>query len=301
MAASLFGWLGPLSRWAYDAGMDPVSFVAWRAGFGAIALVVLVALLAAVQARGPAWRTVPAREWWVLGVATVMALLLNLCSFAAFERTSVALTLIGFYTYPAMVALVAIALGRDLPTRGVLAALALAMGGMLLVVAGSLDPAAVRFEPTGFGLALGAAATQTVFVTIGRDGYRSIPTEAATAVILGGSLVGCLAIGVVTGGTRELALPVVEPVRLLPLVLVAGVLVAAVPSVLFLAAIRRVGGTRAGIVMLLEPVVGVTLAALLLGETLRPVQLVGAAAVLAGALLLQATGGQAPQPEPASG
>ena len=32
LAASLFGMLGPLSRYAYDAGMVPLSFVAWRAG-----------------------------------------------------------------------------------------------------------------------------------------------------------------------------------------------------------------------------------------------------------------------------
>jgi drug/metabolite transporter (DMT)-like permease len=56
---------------------------------------------------------------------------------------------------------------------------------------------------------------------------------------------------------------------------------------LFLMAIRRIGGTRTGILMLLEPVVGVLLAALVLGEALAPIQAVGAALVLAGALVLQ--------------
>ena len=32
IAASLFGTLGPLSRFAYDAGMEPLAFVAWRGG-----------------------------------------------------------------------------------------------------------------------------------------------------------------------------------------------------------------------------------------------------------------------------
>ena len=39
--------------------------------------------------------------------------------------------------------------------------------------------------------------------------------------------------------------------------------------------------------MLFEPVVGVALAAWLLGEALAPIQLVGAAAILAAAVLLQ--------------
>ena len=46
---------------------------------------------------------------------------------------------------------------------------------------------------------------------------------------------------------------------------------------------------RAGIVMLWEPVVGVALAALLLGESLQPIQLVGGAAILAAAVILQRT------------
>ncbi len=39
--------------------------------------------------------------------------------------------------------------------------------------------------------------------------------------------------------------------------------------------------------MLIEPLVGVTLAALVLGETLRPIQAIGGVSILAGALLLQ--------------
>jgi len=283
-AASLFAWLGPLSRWAYDGGMVPVSFVAWRAGIGALALAVVVI---AMWSRLPDLRLVPRRQWLVLGVAAVTALTLNLSSFAAFERTSVALVLIGFYTYPAMVAVIAVLLGRDAPSRLVLGALGLASVGMLLVVAGSLDgTTGVRLDLSGLLLAFGAAASQTVFVTISRDGYRAVPAQVATMAVLSGTLLGCLVVGLAAGLGPALLLPAREP-GLLPTVAVAGILVAALPSLLFLTAIRRIGGTRAGIVMLLEPVVGVGLAALLLGETLRPVQVLGAAAVLGAALLLQ--------------
>ena len=41
-SASLFGMLGPLSRFAYDAGMEPPAFVAWRAAFGSLALAAYV-------------------------------------------------------------------------------------------------------------------------------------------------------------------------------------------------------------------------------------------------------------------
>ena len=62
---------------------------------------------------------------------------------------------------------------------------------------------------------------------------------------------------------------------------------AGVSSVLFLLAIRYIGGSRTGILMLFEPVVGVVLAAWLLSEALAPVQALGGGLVLAGALVLQ--------------
>jgi drug/metabolite transporter (DMT)-like permease len=71
------------------------------------------------------------------------------------------------------------------------------------------------------------------------------------------------------------------------MLLVAGSLGAAVPSVLFLVAIRLLGGTRTGILMLIEPVVAAVLAALVLDEGVGALQVVGGAAVLAGAAIVQ--------------
>jgi drug/metabolite transporter (DMT)-like permease len=68
-----------------------------------------------------------------------------------------------------------------------------------------------------------------------------------------------------------------------------GLFAAAIPSTLFLTGIRLIGGTRAGILMLFEPVVGVVLAAVLLGESLAPIQVLGGMAILAAAVILQRT------------
>jgi DME family drug/metabolite transporter len=73
----------------------------------------------------------------------------------------------------------------------------------------------------------------------------------------------------------------------LPLLAFTGIAAAAIPSLGFLTGIRLIGGTRAGILMLFEPVVGVALAAWLLAEGLEWVQVVGAVAILGAALLLQ--------------
>jgi drug/metabolite transporter (DMT)-like permease len=288
-AAACFGTLGPVSRLSYEAGLEPIAFITWRAVIGALVLLAIIALRHVRRGGLLLLRGVPPRQWVALLVATAAGFVLNLSLFVAFDRIPVALALLGFYTYPVMVAVAGVILHGD-PLGGTrLAALVLAMGGMVLVVAGQLDPAAgVSLDAFGFLLALVAAASQTVFVLIGRRGYRSVPTEHASMVVIGGGALAYLVLVVGTGSVAALAVPL-ESGDVLALVVFAGVVAAGLASFLFITGIRLVGPVRTGILSLFEPVVGVVLAAVVLGETLRPVQLVGGALVLAAVALLQRT------------
>jgi probable blue pigment (indigoidine) exporter len=157
---------------------------------------------------------------------------------------------------------------------------------MVLVVAGGLDsaPGAIAFNPVGVLLGLAAAVCQTAFVTISRGRFSSVSPEQATGWILVVIAISTLALAIVLGNALDVPL---RDGRALGFAILAGVLGAAIPSALLLFGIRAIGGTRSGILMLLEPLVGVTLAAILLGEVLRPAQVVGGAAILAAAILLQ--------------
>ena len=93
-------------------------------------------------------------------------------------------------------------------------------------------------------------------------------------------------LGLLTGAGEALAYPLRDP-SILPLLAFTGLFAAAIPSILFLSGIRLIGGTRAGILMLFEPVVGVALAAVLLDEALAPIQVLGGVAILGAALILQ--------------
>jgi drug/metabolite transporter (DMT)-like permease len=287
-AAALFGMLGPLSRFAYEAGMEPTAFVAWRALVGLVGTGAYVAWrVRRGGTRLPRLGELSTRTRALLLSAAVAGFTLNLFMFIAFDRITIALALLGFYTYPAMVAVVNVVIGREHLDRIRAVALGLAILGMIAVVASQLDPAGgIRVDAIGIGLALGAAVSQTVFVVISRDGYSDVPTEQAMAVVLSVTLVGASALAVVDGSPASLVYPFAAP-DVLPVLLFTGIFAAAIPSLGFLTGIRAIGGTRAGILMLFEPVVGVALAAWLLGEALVPVQLVGAAAILAAALLLQ--------------
>ena len=298
LAASLFGSLGVLSKLAYGEGMAPFALVAWRAGVGAIALWVFIVLVrrrrmgierATLDGRG--------RRWLIVAIG--LAAVLNLSSFLAFEQTSVALALLAFYTYPAMVAAGSVLLGRERLDLARVVALVLALGGMAAVVLGG--PTTQRegaSDLVGIGLALVAALCQTGFVLSSRA-YRALPADHATWMLLAGTAVMAVAITAVANGPEALLYPLGR-IDLVSLLLYAGIFAAAVPSVLFLSGIRWIGGVRTGILMLFEPVVGVLLAAIILAEGLLPLQVAGGATILLAALLVQRSGSARAAPaEPA--
>ena len=290
-SAALFGLLGPLSRFAYDAGMEPPAFVAWRAMIGFLALGTYVGWRVRKGAtRLVRFGSLSTRARVAMLAAALAGTVLNLCMFFAFDRITIALALLGFYTYPALVAVANVVLGRERLDRTRLAALTLAIAGMIAVVASQVDPAAgIRLDAIGIGLALGAAVCQTLFVILARDGYPEVPTEQAMTTVLLVSGIGAVLVALVAGGLASLTHPIEDP-SVLPLLVFTGVAAAAIPSFGFLTGIRLIGGTRAGILMLFEPVVGVALAAWLLAEPLVPIQLAGAAAILGAAVLLQRAG-----------
>jgi drug/metabolite transporter (DMT)-like permease len=266
--------------------MEPFAFVAWRAGVGAIGLYAVIAVVRGPRAILADLRSIDRRARGWLALAIVVGAALNLAAFLSFDTTTVALALLGFYTYPAMVAAGSVLLGRERLDAARLAALLLSLTGMAAVVLGgpAVEPAG-RASLAGVGFALVAAACQTVFILTSR-GYARVPADQAMAAILAGSSLVALVVTLAVNGPGALALPLGSP-SLLTLLALVGLFAAALPSVLFLTGIRWIGGVRTGILMLFEPVVGVALAAALLDEGLEPLQVLGGATVLFAALLVQ--------------
>jgi drug/metabolite transporter (DMT)-like permease len=285
LAATGFGLLGPLAKIAYDAGVDPLGFVAWRAAFGVAVIVTVIAVRARRGVRIVDPRRLPRRDQLGLIAVAASAIGVNVATFLSFALTTVAIALLAFYTYPAMVAVVAVALGHERLDTNRVAALALALLGMVLVVGGGIAPGGeVTVNPLGIVLGLVAGAWQTLFVTVSRGRFATVPAEQVMAGGLGATAIFSAGATVVTGGSLATALAAPSN---LAIVAVAGIVAAGIPSILLLTGIRLVGGTRSGILMLFEPLVGVTLAAVFLDETLAPIQVAGGVAILGAAVLLQ--------------
>lgn len=286
LAAVCFGTLGPLSRFAGDAGVSALTLVTWRAALGAVVVAVFIsARMVAGSARPVALGAIPVRDRWFMLAAAVANTLLNFSVFVAFGRISIALALLVFYLYPALVALVSVLWFGERLDAVRWTALGISFAGLVLVLAGA-EGGVGQIDPLGVGLAFVAGLAQLFYVLAARHGFANVPGPQAAALTMGGAATLYLVIAAFTGSMAGLVAPIASVNALWP-VLVAGVIGAGIPTVAYITGIRRLGPSRASILAMLEPVVGVLLAAWLLAERPTAVQLAGGALILAAAALLQ--------------
>ena len=276
-SGAAFGSMAIFGKLAYDEGASVGTLLAVRFTIGAALFWALVVAGGAVgEARALRRRDVG--TGLALGAAGYAAQ--SGMYFLALERIDASILSLLLYTFPAMVTIAAVVLGRDRVDARKLLALALTSGGLVLVLSGA---AAGSFDPVGAALALGAAIVYTAYILVSeRTAARVRPyllsaivcTGAAATLTIGSAAIGELRPAAVTaqGWLWLSAIAVVSTVAAIGL---------------FFAGLRRVGPTAAPILATVEPVVTVFLAFLVFGETLAAVQILGAALVLTSVLVLQ--------------
>ncbi len=272
VVAVLWGSAFPVTRVLLE-DLPPLGAAAWRTLLAASA----VALFAAL--RGEFGRLWPARGYRLRLV--VLALLggavfligMNLAVFL----TGASITSFVIGTYPLLaVAVAAVLLGETLSRRAVLALLVAALGLVLLT-----RPGGAHVELLGVLIGLGAALSFAVYLGFARrwSDASGLPTLTIAFWLLVSSVV-------VTG----LLQAVVEPAGLALDLSGAGwaallwlaLPASALPHVLVIATVRRMPASRSAPFLLLIPISGTLIAAVLLGERLDLPQLVGAGLILAG-------------------
>jgi drug/metabolite transporter (DMT)-like permease len=279
-SAAAFGAMGIFGKLAYDDGATVSTLLAVRFALAAV----LFWLFMAYSGRARAVRALPRRD-----VAIALALggigysAQAGAYFAALDRIDASLLALLVYTYPTVVTVAAIALGRERANPRTAAALVLASTGLVLVLAGA---GGAELDPIGTGLGLAAAVVYSVYIltsegVAARIGTLALSTlvctGAATTLTLAGLALGDLNLGSVNAaGLGWLAgLAVVSTVGAIGL---------------FFAGLQRVGSTAASILSTLEPVVTVALAYLVFGESLGTAPLAGGALVLIAVLVVRVPG-----------
>jgi drug/metabolite transporter (DMT)-like permease len=270
VAAGSFALQPVLVKLAFDGGAGVASVGSIRFALAAAAL----ALLARKAIAAAPARTLLAP--FVLGL-TVYGLETGLF-FASLERIDASLASLLMCSYPALVVGGAVLLQRERASRRRAVALVVALIGVALVLAGGVGGA---MDPVGIGLALGAAIAYAAYVLVsdrllGTTEPLVLATMlcagAGTAFALGGAATGSLAT------PRPSTLLVVGAIALVATVL---------PIAAFLGGVHRIGPSRATILGTVEPPVTIALSALVFGERLGLVQLLGAALVVSAIVILQ--------------
>jgi drug/metabolite transporter (DMT)-like permease len=195
--------------------------------------------------------------------------------YLALQRGSAGAVSLLFYAYPAIVTLLEVVLRLRPPKVVAFAVVVLSTAGVVLIV---LTGDAVSITPGGVGFALGAAASFACYLLLSQRLLPASPPAVVGAHVAGGAALALLTVAVATG------LPHV-PARDVPLLLLNGAATAVAFALLY-AALANLAAGAAAVVMTLEAFVTVGLAALVLGETIRPLQLVGGLVVVAAAVVV---------------
>ncbi len=266
-SAVAFGAMGIFGRLAYDDGVTVSTLLAVRFSLAALlfwAIVVLTGRFTRLSRRD---------ILIALALGAVGYSLQAGAYFAALQRIEPGLLSILLYTFPTMVTVAAIALGRERFSRRRAAALVLASAGLVLVLAGA---GAGAIEPLGAALGLSAAAVYTTYILSSQGIASRLDPLLLSALVCTGAAATLTLAGFVEGG--------LQPVSAAGFGWLAAIaIVCTVAAVsLFFAGLHRVGPTRASILSTAEPLTAVMLAFAVFGETMTVLQIAGAALVLGG-------------------
>ncbi len=297
LAAALFGSLSYVTRNADALGMGALPFVFWRGALATVALLPVVWLATRSSNRGGRGQLPPNRKR-ALVAATIIGAALNIAMFEAFLLTTIAVVLICFYTFPALVTIAAVPLyGERIDAVRAIGLILSAVGLVLVVLVPVLNSGEVTINPLGLALAFGAGICQAGFILIVGRGFDPLPAPkvAVYAVFTAGLI--ALVLSLAVGDLDGVLLPLSDA-RAWAWIIAGGITGAAIPTTAFIAGIGLIGPSRAAIMMTIEPLVGVALAAVLLGERPSGLQLVGGAIVLTAAAILQVAPRRAVAAEP---
>jgi drug/metabolite transporter (DMT)-like permease len=264
LAVLLFGFAGLFGKWI---ALAPVTIVFGRSAIACIALALLLRAGRESEPRGASF------EWRLAGGGIVLALHW-VAFFQAIQMANVAIGLLGFASFPLFVLLLEALLRERILRRAEWTTALLVTAGLLLLVPElSIDNRTVRGliwgVVSGFsfallavmnrGLASRRSATSIAFWQNGIAAAALLPLVAVTPTVLTPRDVGLL--------------------------IVLGVVCTALAHTLFIRSLRALSAHVASVVAALEPVYGIALAFLLLGERPELRTLIGATMIVGAAMV----------------
>ncbi len=267
ISAVAFGTMAVLAPVAYRAGTTPSTLLLLRFLTAGIVMALFMLVRGIAFPRGK-----PLLGLVLMGGVWYFAQ--SLVYFTALTMASPGLVGLLLYLYPVLVMLIsAVAFGEPV-TKPKLVALALAVVGAVLTIGPTGEG-----EILGIVLALSAALLYAGYIVVGGQIMKQVSPVPATAVTM---LSAGVAFGVLVT-IRGLQ----PPHGTTGWVAIGATVVCSIVAIsAFFAGLERVGSTNTAILSTVEPLAIVTLAALLLGEPLDPLRIVGGLCILLAVVFL---------------
>jgi drug/metabolite transporter (DMT)-like permease len=193
-------------------------------------------------------------------------------------RLGVGLAILLQYVAPSLIVLWDIVRGQR-PSPATAIAVLLALGGTALLVNG-IDATKLNASPLDWAIGFSSAIIFAFYVLYSKRGLARYAPE---TVLLYTFAIAAAFWACVTPPWRILAAG--YSTTLWWKFLLLGVFSTLVPFRCFYAGLKRLPATEAAVLATSEPVVAIVAAAIFLGETLRPLQMLGAAMVIVAAML----------------
>jgi drug/metabolite transporter (DMT)-like permease len=273
LASALFmSGLGVTTQLAFDAGAPIGTLLPGRFLVAAALLWPLVLILRPQR---------PGRAQIVAGLLLGLGYSAHAWLFAeSLVRLDAGVVDLLLFTYPALVMLGAIALGRERwSTRGAIA-LGAATAGTSLVLVGGLG----SIDAFGATLALASAVAYTAYILTSAGQLERTDPFLLTALVTTGA-----AIALSLRGAVQSDVSVDLGASAFALIAVVGVIAVAGMGT-FVAGIRRLGPSRASVVSAVQPALTPVLGFLVFADRLGPAQVLGGALVVTGVVVLEARG-----------
>lgn len=276
-AAMIWGTLGLVAKYLYDAGVAFEAVVAVRA---AGAFLVILSVIVVTRRLGVLRvRTRDLASLVPLGVVSIGCF--YLLYFYTVQESEVGTAAVLLYSSPAFVVVLARVFLKEALSASRLAALALTAVGILLVV-GITSPAELDVRPFVVLTGLGSGLSYGLYSVVGKPLTARLPSAAITCYILG---IGAVVLTV-------FALPKLDTLVGLPvwvyLLLAASAIVqTALTYALYTAGLKLLEAGQASIIASVEPVVAGAVGVIFLSEEMTATKVAGALLVVSGAVVAQ--------------
>lgn len=272
LAGVFFGFLGIFGKTAFEKDILPGELIGLRFLTSAILLGLLLALF-----KRSAFKMSLKNSLISVGLGFFGYAVFSSCYFYALQGISASLTVLLLYTYPVLVVIGSKIFFKDYIAKNGWLALLLSSVGLVGLVWGEWEVSGAKYLIFGFA----SAFFYSIYILISRKVLEEVNVLGSSFYVqLGAGIALCFY------NFPDIERPIQILTQNFPLVIGMAIVCSLFPLTLFLAGLQKVSTTEVSVLSTTEPIAGVLIASIFLGERMALVQVIGGILVLCGMVLI---------------